>query len=141
MSQGLIIFIAIGAILSYILVGFIGDIQEEDDKLLTQDKMIAKEDLTYHQKDVVGQTILVFKDAPFEKKLGVWKRSPLHQEFMDIFPNFSQMRSFVNDRIIDGDFQQKLTQKIDQIENAFFSGEITPAQAREKLDTFDTNQP
>ncbi len=138
MSQGLIIFIAIGAILSYILVGFINDIQDADDKLITQEKLIAKEDKSYYRKDVVGQTILVFKDISFEKKLGVWKRSPLHQEFMDFFPNFLEMKAFINDRIIDADFQQKLTKKVNETEDAFFSGEITQEQAREKLDTFGT---
>ena len=136
MSQGLIIFIAIGAILSYILVGFIGDIQDADDKLITQEKLIAKEDMSYHQKDVIGQTILVFKNISFEKKLGIWKRSPLHQEFMDFFPNFSEMKAFVNDRIIDADFQQKLIKKVNEVEDAFFSGEATQEQAKEKLDTF-----
>ena len=137
MSQGLIIFIAIGAILSYILVGFIGDLQDEDDKLITQEKLIAKEDMTFHQKDVIGQTILVFSNDSCEKKIGVWKRSPLHQEFMDFFPNFSEMKAFVNDRIVDADFQQRLTKKVDEIEDAFFSGEITQEQAKEKLDIFD----
>lgn len=137
MSQGLIIFIAIGAILSYILVGFINDIQEADDKLITQEKLIAKEDMSYYRKDVVGQTILVFKDISFEKKLGIWKRSPLHQEFMDFFPNFLEMKAFINDRILDADFQQRLTKKVDETEDAFFSGEITQEQAKEKLDTFD----
>ncbi|MEA3456049.1 MAG: hypothetical protein U9R26_06050 [Campylobacterota bacterium] len=140
MSQGLIIFIAIGAILSYILVGFIGDIQDEDDKLITQEKLIAKEDMTYHQKDVVGQTILVFNNDSFEKKIGVWKRSPLHQEFMDFFPNFTEMKSFIGDRIVDADFQQRLTRQVDEAEDAFFSGEITQAQAKEKLDAFVAEQ-
>ena len=137
MSQGLIIFIAIGVILSYILVGFIGDLQDEDDKLMTQEKMIAKEDMSYHEKDVVGQTILVFSNGSCEKKIGVWKRSPLHQEFMDFFPNFSEMKTFIGDRIIDAEFQQRLTKQVDDVEDAFFSGEITQEQAKEKLDAFD----
>ena len=140
MSQGLIIFIAIGAILSYILVGFINDIQDADDKLITQEKLIAKEDMSYHQKDVVGQTILVFNDDSCEKKIGVWKRSPLHQEFMDFFPNFSEMKAFINDRIIDTDFQQRLIKKVNEAEDAFFSGEATQEQAKEKLNTFDAGQ-
>ena len=138
MSQGLIIFIAIGAILSYILVGFINDIQDADDKLITQENLRAKEDMSYYRKDVIGQTILAFRDISFEKKLGIWKRSPLHQEFMDFFPNFLEMKAFINDRIIDADFQQKLTKKVNETEDAFFSGEITQEQAREKLDTFGT---
>ncbi len=135
MSQGLIIFIAIGAILSYFLVGFITDLQSEDDRLMTQEKMINKEDRAQHQKDIIGQTILVFKDIPYQKKLGIWQRSPLRQEFMALFPNFSEMKVFVNDRIVDKDFQDKLSRKIDEIEDAFVSGDITLEQAKESFDT------
>jgi len=137
MGKGLAVFIIIGAILAYILIGFVNDLQNEDDKLLTQEKMIQKQDRAYHQKDVVGQTILVFKKMPYEKKVGIWKRSPLHQEFLDLFPNFSEMKAFINDRIVDADFQQRLTKKVDETEDAFFSGEITQGQAKEKLDTFN----
>ncbi len=136
MSQGLIIFVVIGAIFSYILVGFIGDIQDADDKLITEEKMIAEEDMGYHQKDVIGQTILVFHSDSFDKKLDVWKRSPLHQEFMDYFPNFLEMKAFIGDRIVDADFQKKLTEKVSEVEDAYFSGEVTQVQAKEKLDTF-----
>ena len=133
MSQGLIIFIAIGAILGYILVGFIGDLEEEDDKLLTQEKLIRKQDRVYYQKDVVGQTILVLKDVPMAKKIGIWKRSPLHQEFMDLVPNFEDLRNFVNDRIIDKDFQDKLLKAINTAEDDYFSGRITQGEIKEKL--------
>jgi hypothetical protein len=133
MSQGLIIFIAIGAILGYILVGFIGDLEEEDDKLLTQEKLIRKQDRVYYQKDVVGQTILVLKDVPMAKKIGIWKRSPLHQEFMDLVPNFEDLRNFVNDRIIDKDFQDKLLKAINTAEDDYFSGKITQGEIKEKL--------
>jgi len=136
MNLGLIIFIAIGATLAYILVGFVKDLQSEDDKLLTQEKLIRKQDRVYYQTDVVGQTILVFKDIPMAKKVGIWKRSPLHQEFMDLVPNFEELRHFVNDRIIDKDFQNTLLKMIDNTEDDFFSGRITQAEIKEKLDSF-----
>ena len=136
MNLGLIIFIAIGATLAYILVGFVKDLQSEDDKLLTQEKLIRKQDRAYYQKDVVGQTILVFKDIPMAKKIGIWKRSPLHQEFMDLVPSFEELRNFVNDRIIDKDFQNTLLKMIDSTEDDFFSGRITQAEIRDKLDSF-----
>ena len=134
MSQGLIVFIAIGAILSYFLIGFIDDIQEEDERLMTREEQIQKQDMTYHSKDLIGQTILVFKDIPYKKKLSIWHRSPLHKEYIDLFPDFIAMRNFIKDRIADQDFQQKLLEHLDKIEDNYISGSITQETAKEKLD-------
>jgi hypothetical protein len=134
MNPGLIIFIAIGAVLAYILVGFIGNLQEEDDKLISQEKLIEKQDMAYYQKDIIGQSILVFKGIPMAKKIGVWKRSPLHQEFLDLVPNFEDLKHFAKDRIIDKEFQDKLLGLIDTTEEDYFSGKITQGEIKDKLD-------
>ena len=135
MGKGLLVFIVIGSILAYILIGFVNDLQSEDDRLNTQEKMIQKQDRAYYQKDAIGQTVLVFKEMPYDKKVGIWKRSPLHQEFLSLFPNFSEMKTFVNDHINDKDFKQRLSRKVGEIEDAYFSGEIDQERAKEKLDT------
>jgi hypothetical protein len=134
MSQGLIIFVAIGALLAYILVNFVGDLEEEDDRLLTQEKMIKKQDQKYYQTDVVGQTVLVFKTIPMSQKIAVWKRSPLYQEFLQLVPNFEEMRHFVEDRIVDKEFSKMMLKTIDSIEDDYFSGNITQVEIRERLE-------
>jgi len=137
MSKGLIIFVAIGTLLAYILVGFVGDLEDEDDNLLTEEKLIRKQDRAYYETDVVGQTILIFKEGmPMAKKIGVWKRSPLHQEFLELSPNFEEMRHFAKDRIIDKAFRKRLIQVANDTEDAYFSGKITQGEIKNELDTF-----
>ncbi len=133
MSQGFIIFLTIGALFAYFTLGFVGEIQDADDDLLTDKKIVQNEDMTYHQQDVIGQTILIFGDQSYQKKLSVWKRSPLHKEFMNYFPDFILMKAFIEDRIIGKDFQEKLTEKLTEIEDAYLAGEISLMQAKIKL--------
>jgi hypothetical protein len=136
MSQGLIIMIVIGVTLGYFLIGFVKTLDTDASEAIAKEQKIAGEDQSFHRKNSIGQTILVFENAPVEKKLETWKRSPLHKEFMQFFPNFNQMRLFVGDRIVDPEFQENLTAKINEIENAYFSGTMTKEQAFDALNSF-----
>ncbi|MEA3491741.1 MAG: hypothetical protein U9R27_07550 [Campylobacterota bacterium] len=130
MQKNSLVFLAIGIVLVSILLSFflrIGDIDEND---------IAIGDKSYHQKNIIGQTILVFSGGTFQRKFLVWKRSPLHQDFLDHFPNFEEMKAFIQDRIDDPAFQRKLTAHIDKIEGAYFSGAISDVDAKEMIDDF-----
>lgn len=140
MNQGFVILLIIGALLAYFVTSFVGDIEESDDSLLTEEKMIKKEDMTYHEKDLIGQTVLIFRNDSFKKKLAIWSRSPLHKEFMNYFPNFLLMKSFINDRIVDKDFQKRLTEKVVEIEDAYLAGEISQMQAKIKLNSISAGR-
>jgi len=134
MSQGLLIFIAIGAVLAYLLIGFIGKLEDTDERLMTEDKMILKEDRKSYRKDLAGNTILVFKGLSEAQKTAIWERSPLHKEFLELFPDFSEMKHYVNDRVFDDAFKKKLMKRIDEAETGYFSGSMDEVQAKEKLD-------
>ncbi len=136
MSQGLIIMIVVGVTLAYFLIGFVKTLDTDASEAIAKEQKIASEDQLFHRKDSIGQTILVFENAPIEKKLQTWKRSPLHGEFMKFFPNFDQMRLFVSDRIIDPEFQENLTKKINETEEGYFSGTMTKEQAHDALNSF-----
>jgi hypothetical protein len=133
MKQGLIIFIAVGVIGSYFLISFLSKMQRTDN-LSTDETRQERSDLTHYRKDVIGQTVLAFNsNESYSKKLEIWKRSPLHQEYLDLFPNFMAMKAFIDDRIVDASFKGMLLKKIDEIESDFFSGSISNMEAREKL--------
>ena len=133
MKQGMIIFIAVGVIGSYFLISFLNKMQRTD-SLSTDDTRQERSDLTHYRKDVIGQTVLTFNsNESYDKKLEIWKRSPLHQEYLDLFPNFMAMKAFIDDRITDASFKGELLKKIDKIESDFFSGSISNIEAREKL--------
>jgi len=133
MKQGLMIFIAIGVIGIYFLLGFLNKVQSTDN-LSTAETRLLEADKKHYRKDAIGQTVLVFRGESYQEKFDIWKRSPLHAEFMDLFPNFMAMQDFIKDRILDTVFQEKLSRKIDIIETEYFSGKISDMQAKEKLD-------
>ena len=133
MKQGMIIYLLIGFVAAYFLVGFVNKLHDENDALLTKEKAMMKADMQYYQKDVVGNTVLVLKGLTSEKKYGVWKRSPLYHEMIELFPDFGGMKAFINDRIIDDELKSELLQKLDRLEDDFFSGRVSEDEAKEAL--------
>ncbi len=133
MKEGFIIFVVVGVVGGYLLMSFLGKIQKTD-KLSTAESRQEAADLTHYKKDAVGNTVLMFNpEDSYEQKLQVWKRSPLHEQFLDYYPNFRSMKGFAKDRIVDDTFREQLLKRIDGIESEFFSGTISNLEAREKL--------
>jgi len=136
MRSELLFYIIIASIFGYFLLGYVKKSEGEGDKSVYGHKASIQADAKSHHKDSIGQNILDFSVTPQEEQAGIWKRSPLHQEFMDLVPNFTAMRDFVQDRITDEHFQKQLSGRIDAVEDEFFSGKITLREAKEKLDSF-----
>ncbi|SFV58438.1 hypothetical protein MNB_SV-6-1737 [hydrothermal vent metagenome] len=116
-------------------MGFMKKVQTTDN-LSTAETRLAQADKKHYRQDAIGQTVLVFGGESYQEKFEIWKRSPLHGEFMELFPNFMAMKNFVKDRILDSVFQEELSKKIDAIETEYFSGKISDMQAKEKLDNY-----
>jgi len=127
------IFIAIGVIGIYFLLGFLNKVQSTDD-LSTAETRLLEADKKHYRQDAIGQTVLVFSGESYQEKFDIWRRSPLHAEFMDLFPKFMAMKDFVKDRILDTVFRDELSNKIDIIQTEYLSGKISDMQAKEKLD-------
>ena len=133
MNKGILIMVAVAAVAIYLVLGFLNKM-DTGNELSTIEQKIQKEDMTYYRTDAIGQTVLYFSDEPYHKKFEIWKRSPLHEEFFALFPNFMGMKDFVNDRILDPDFRDKMAAKVDEVETAYFSGQIDDLSAKEMLD-------
>ncbi|MEA3456050.1 MAG: hypothetical protein U9R26_06055 [Campylobacterota bacterium] len=136
MRAEILLYIVVAAFFGYFLLGYIKQAEGEGDKSVFGHKASIQADNRLHHKDSIGQTILDFSTASEEEQTDIWKRSPLHQEFMDLVPNFTAMRDFVQGRIIGEDFKQELLKQINEVEDDFFSGKITEREAKEKLDSF-----
>ncbi|SFZ97320.1 hypothetical protein MNB_SV-5-249 [hydrothermal vent metagenome] len=135
MDKSLMIFIAIGLGALYLVTNFVGDIQAEDDAYKNsgyqQEHIYDK----YQTTDSVGQDILDVTGADVKTQLGAWNSSLLKDEFLDLFPDFTEMKNFINDRIRGKILQDKLTKKVTEIEDKFFSGGITAEDAKRGLST------
>ena len=129
------IFIAVGVGFLYFITNFIGDIQSEDDKYANNDYKQAHKYDKYKTVDSIGQEILDVTGAGAKIQLGAWNSSFLKDEFLDLFPDFTEMKNFIKDRLRGKILQDKLTKKVAEIEDKFFSGGITAEDAKRELGT------
>ena len=135
MDKGLMFFVVIGVGFLYFITNFIGSIQEEDEGYRNNDYNQEHKYDAYMAVDSIGQDILDVTDANLETQIGAWNHSLLKDEFLDLFPDFSEMKNFVKDRVRGKILHDKLTNKINTIEDKFFSGGITAADAKRELST------
>ncbi len=134
MRSELLLLVAVAALFAYFFLSYVKKSGGEGDVSVYGYKASIQSDAKLHQKDDLGQTLLDLSSTPSEEYTEIWKRSPLHQEFIDLVPNFEEMRHFAKDRILGEEFQQKIIQRIDTVEDEYFSGNITQMEIEEKLD-------
>ncbi|MCK5853850.1 MAG: hypothetical protein KAG56_01425 [Sulfurovaceae bacterium] len=133
MDKGLLIFVAIGLIATYLVTNFIGDIQDDDEKQRgTYNKEKQYEE--YQRIDIIGDAILDVQHISAKKQLEVWNKSELKQEFLEQFPNFDGMKRYVDGKIKGDALQKKLLQAIDDVEIQFISGTLSGEQSKAKLE-------
>ena len=117
----------------YLTVNFVGDIQEDDEKYRNkgydQKHMYDK----YQTVDAVGQDILNLLGADAGTQIAAWNNSRLKDEFLLLFPDFGNMKTFVKDRINGDVLITKLLTQIGSVEDRYFSGAITADQAQQEL--------
>ena len=133
MDKSLMFFIAIGIGFLYFVTTFVGDIQAEDEAYHNNDYNQEHIYDQYQTVDSIGQGILDLTGADAKTQLGAWNNSMLKDEFLENFPNFDEMKHFVNDRIRGKLLQDKLNNTINTIEDKFFSGTITAEEAKREL--------
>jgi hypothetical protein len=134
MNKGLMIFIAVGALMFYLVTNFVGKLKNEDERLLTSSDKQAIEDKKSYRSDVAGDMVIVKSDEPIKKRIELWKRSPLHIEYINLFPDFSEMTLYVDDRIYDAELKSTILNQLKKVESDFFTGAVSPVQAKENLD-------
>ena len=133
MDKSFIIFLALGIGFLYFVTTFIGDIQAEDDAYQNNDYNQERLYDKYKTVDSIGQGILDLTGADAKTQLGAWNSSVLKDEFLALFPDFSEMKHFITDRIRGKILQDKLTHKVNTIEDKFFSGTMDAEQAKREL--------
>ena len=133
MDKSLMIFIVIGIGFLYFVTTFVGDIQAEDEAYRNDDYNQERKYDQYQAIDSIGQDILDLTGADAKTQLEAWNSSLLKDEFLALFPNFSEMKNFVNDRIRGKILQDKLTATVNKIEDKFFSGTMGAEEAKREL--------
>ncbi len=134
MDKSLLIFIAVGMGFLYFITNFIGDIQEEDDRFSNTEYKAQHRYDQYNSVDSIGQEILVLTEADASTQIAAWQASQLKQEFLELFPDYAEMKKFVKERTRGNVLEKKLLNKINEVEGKFFSGTLNAEQAKQALD-------
>ncbi|MBD3789560.1 MAG: hypothetical protein IE885_04210 [Campylobacterales bacterium] len=135
MDKTFILYVAVGLAFIYFIINFLGDLQKEDDKLSNQSFRIEHQYDKYQEKDSIGRDILVLSDVDEKTQIEAWQKSKLKKEFLELFPDFDEMKRFVKERIRGDEFKQKLLKTINETETGYFGGSLNAEDAKKKLDT------
>ena len=135
MDKSLFIFILIGVGFLYFITNFVGDVQEEDDRYQNTGYQMEHKYDKYYTTDSIGQQILDLTDASPALQVEAWNASPLKDEFLALYPDFTEMKNYVKDRVRGEYITKKLLTHIADVEDKFFSGKIDSEQAKRMLGT------
>lgn len=133
MDKSLFFFVLIGVGFIYFITQFVGDIQQ-DDKFQSEEYKQEHQYDQYQSVDSIGREILDLTDAPVNVQVGAWNHSPLKTEFLALFPDFTEMKIFVTERVRGDLLKAKLNASIDKTESEYLSGAMNAEQAKRELD-------
>ncbi len=134
MDKSFLIFLAIGVGFLYFITSFVGDIQEEDDKYQNKEYQQKHMYDEYQSVDSIGREILDLTGTDASTQMAAWKKSSLKEEFLTLFPDFSEMKKFVKERTRGDALHAELFKTIDNVESKYFSGTMNAEQAKRALD-------
>ena len=131
MDKGLLLFIAVGVVVIYLTTSFVGTIQ--DDERYQNSGYSENKDIEYHTINSIGDVVLDVSSLDAKKQIAIWNSSEMKNEFLSSFPNFEEMRGFVDDKIIGDMLKQKLKETIDSVEEIFVAGDIGSDEAKRRF--------
>ena len=134
MDKSFMVFLAVGIAFFYVITTYVGDIQKEDDRLQNTDYIQEHKYDQYKTTDSIGQEVLDVTLADQKTQVEAWNHSAIKQEFVELFPDFDTMRTFVKNRVRGDQLIKKLTDQINKVEDAFFSGTMNTEQAKRALE-------
>ena len=132
MDKSLVIFILIGVGFLYFITNFVGDIQQ-DEKFQNEEYKQKHQYDRYKTVDSIGRDILDMTGTSVNVQVQAWNNSTLKTEFLELFPDFSGMKVFVNEQVRGDALIEKLHGLIDHVEHGYFSGAMNAEQAKREL--------
>jgi len=135
MDKSFMFFIAVGIGFLYFITNFVGDIQAEDDKYANEAYAEEHKYDAYQSVDSIGREILDLTGASASVQMEAWNSSRLKEDFLILFPDFSEMKVFVEERVRGKVLKEKLMKTIDAVETQYFSGTLNIEDAKRMLST------
>jgi len=135
MDRGLLIVIAIGAVIVYFATSFSGDgAMDSDDTSWSVSKKNKLD--AYYEKDVLGNKVLNFSSVALAQAKTIWPSTPTAHKIASSIPDFDLARLQAENSIVKGAFRQYVLHYLDKLEGKFLVGEIRSDQAQKALVNF-----
>jgi len=95
----------------------------------------------FHEKELIlgkkGDGIQDLSTLSLEERKKVWNNSPLKEEMLSLFPNFSEMQDLVESEVEEsGEFKEKLLSHISKIKEDYIGGALREESAKASLSNF-----
>lgn len=129
MNYRFIIFIVGTVGLFYFGSKVLGDLDPQGKKVSFSDKK------NFLALDTVGREIIDVRGKSKSMQMNAWNQSPLKEDFLDLFPNFIEMKYFIEERVRGDILSQKLTLLLERVESRYVSGKIDRTDAKQALGT------
>jgi len=136
MDKSFLAFLAVGIAFLYFITHFVGDIQAEDEKYRNNAYEQQHKYDAYKGVDSIGRAVLNVEGVDSATQTAAWNEGTLKEEFIELYPDFSLMKDFINHRVNGEPIKSNLLKYIDDIETKFFAGKLTPEQAKAALKSF-----
>ena len=134
MDKSFMVFLAVGIGFFYVITTYVGDIQKEDEMYQNRAYQDEHKYDQYYTTDSIGQDIIDVTLADPKMQLEAWNQSQLKNEFLELFPDFDTMKAFIKNRVRGEQLIQKLSSKVNEVEDKFFSGTMSAEQAKRALE-------
>jgi hypothetical protein len=135
MDKAFFVYLVAGIGFLYFITNFVGDIQKEDERYRNSEYEQKHKYDSYKSVDSIGRQVLNVVGVNLHTQIAAWNEGALKQEFLDLYPDFSLMKDFVNNRINGEPIKTKLLKLVDDTETKFFSGTYTTEQAKRALES------
>jgi len=84
-----------------------------------------------------GNEVLILNKHSLVKQKELWNKSGLKEDMLELFPDFSEIKYFINEHIEDdGSFKNELLGHVKKVEVKYISGTLTGRKAKVMLSNF-----
>ena len=138
MSKSVMIFGFIVFLIISWLIGFVDELHDDVDvNYGFNEKKLVEGDMRNYKLDSVGNNVLELSSLSLVEKKKLWKDSPLQDEMIALFPNFSDIKYFIENRIEDdGSFKEELLKHVESVQEEYIGGGMTGNRAKAILSNF-----
>ena len=136
MKQTIIFFGIVISLIVFWLIGFVNSLNDEMEinHKLSDDTSVLMQNNT--GSTIYGGQTLAFNNLSLKKKKLLWSSSSVKEEMLELFPDFMEMKTFIEENIEDDIFKNDLLKKIDDVEFKYIGGSMNTQSAKSALSKF-----